>query len=138
MTFGILLPRFRNRQFQGSQKRLLDFWSRFRNKFPRKTKRDYWGFSVELQEQEIPKFFKYERGVQQGNPLSPLLFNLFINDIFDILKQDNSLLTLDNETTFNSLMYADDLIIMSETPEGLQKSLHALHSYCQKWKLSIN
>ena len=32
-------------------------------------------------------FFSYEKGVQQGNPLSPLLFNLFINDIFDIIKK---------------------------------------------------
>ena len=34
--------------------------------------------------------FNYE---QQGNPLSPLLFNLYINDIFEVLKND-SLLTL--------------------------------------------
>ncbi len=28
------------------------------------------------------RYFKYEKGVQQGNSLSPLFFNLFINDIF--------------------------------------------------------
>ena len=35
-------------------------------------------------------------------------------------------------------MYADDLIIMSTTQEGLQKSLNALKKYCQKWKLNVN
>ena len=39
---------------------------------------------------------------------------------------------------FNALMYADDLIIMSPTQEGLQKSLDALNDYCKKWKLNIN
>ena len=29
------------------------------------------------------KYFAYEKGVQQGNPLSPILFNPFINDIFE-------------------------------------------------------
>ena len=48
------------------------------------------------------------------------------------------MVTLDNEYKFNSLMYADDLIIMSTTLEGLQKSLDALNGYCKKWKLNIN
>ena len=81
--------------------------------------------------------FNYEQGVQQGNPLSPLLFNLYINDIFEVLKND-SLLTLNGQQYFNALMYADDLIIMSTTQEDLQKSLHALNDYCQKWKLNVN
>ena len=35
-------------------------------------------------------------------------------------------------------MYADDLISMSSTPEGLQKSLDALNDFCKRWKLNIN
>ena len=82
-------------------------------------------------------FFNCDKGVQQGNPLSPLLFNLFVNDIFNILKHGGSL-NLDNEQTFNALMYADDLIIMSSTKDGLQKSLDALNEFGKKWKLNIN
>ena len=82
-------------------------------------------------------FFNYDKGVQQGNPLSPLLFNLYMNDIFDILKNGGSL-NLDNQQNFNALMYADDLIVMSPTKDGLQKSLDALNEFCKKWKLNIN
>ena len=83
-------------------------------------------------------FFPYKKGVQQGNPLSPLLFNLFINDIFEAVKNENSMITLDGVTKFNTLMYADDLILMSSTKEGLQESLNSLYTYCEKWKLKIN
>ena len=83
------------------------------------------------------KQFKYEKGVLQGNPLSPLLFNLFINDIFEAIKNDSSI-TLDGENSFNALMYADDLIIMATSPEELQKSLDGLTAYCHKWKLNVN
>ena len=83
------------------------------------------------------KYFRYEKGVQQGNPLSPLLFNLFINDIFTAVKNDSAI-TLDGIKNINALMYADDLIIMATSPEELQKSLDGLSSYCSKWKLDVN
>ena len=48
------------------------------------------------------KPFKYEKGVQQGNPLSPLLFNLFINDIFEAVANED-MITIDGTTRFNTL-----------------------------------
>ena len=38
----------------------------------------------------------------------------------------------------NVLMYADDLVLMSVSKEGLQKSLDDLQIYCNKWKLKVN
>ena len=38
---------------------------------------------------KITIFFKYEKGVQQGNPLSPILFNLYVNNIFEIIINQN-------------------------------------------------
>ena len=82
-------------------------------------------------------FFPYSKGVQQGNPLSLLLFNICINDIFQKIKNE-SLVTLDNEYFFNAMNYADDLIIFSTTEDGLQSSLDSLGSYCEEWKLEVN
>ena len=35
-------------------------------------------------------------------------------------------------------MYADDLVITSQTAHGLQNSLDKLSEKCLKWKLSVN
>ena len=75
--------------------------------------------------------------MQLGNPLSPLLFNICINDVFQKIKNE-SLVTLDNEYFFNAMNYADDLIIFSTTEDGLQSSLDSLGSYCEEWKLEVN
>ena len=35
-------------------------------------------------------------------------------------------------------MYADDLIMLSQTATGLQKCLDVLSEFCSKWELSVN
>ena len=84
------------------------------------------------------QFFDYNKGVLQGNPLSPILFNLFINEIFKTVKNEDSMLTLDGTHFFNALMYADDLILLSPSEQGLQQSINSLGAFCQTWKLNIN
>ena len=36
------------------------------------------------------------------------------------------------------LLYADDTVLMAETPEDLQKQLNIFHDYCLAWKLKVN
>ena len=36
------------------------------------------------------------------------------------------------------LLYADDIVIMSETEEGLKHGLFLLKNYCDRWKLTVN
>ncbi len=84
------------------------------------------------------KFFKCSRGVRQGCPLSPTLFNIYINDLIDELEKTNPTpLTLKNRK-ISCLMYADDVIILSSSHKGLQDCLDTLTSFCNNWKLSIN
>jgi hypothetical protein len=35
-------------------------------------------------------------------------------------------------------MFADDILLLSESAEGLQKSLDKLSEYCKKWQLPVN
>jgi hypothetical protein len=37
-----------------------------------------------------------------------------------------------------SLLYADDTVLMSESPEELQRELNRFHEYYTTWKLKVN
>ena len=77
--------------------------------------------------------------MRQGCILSSLLLNLYLNDLafsFDNVLSDP--FVLPNGTRLNSLLYADDLIILSRSKRGLQNCLNVLSSYCNSWMLRIN
>ena len=65
-----------------------------------------------------------------------MLFNIYLSDL-NFSLDDNNSITLFSKR-ISHLLYADDLVIISPSPTGLQHSLNSLHDYCTKWKLDIN
>ena len=43
-----------------------------------------------------------------------------------------------DENAFNSLSWADDLVLFSTSEKGLERCLDKLYGYCYKWGLSVN
>ena len=86
---------------------------------------------------QITPFFKSSIGVRQGDVLSPNIFKLFINDLPDMFVQCIDEVNVNN-CRVDCLMYADDIVILSDTEKGLQKRLDILQAYCMKWCLNVN
>ena len=77
-------------------------------------------------------------GVKQGDVLSPTLFNLYINGLIKDLSNVTNDPLMIGDTSINCLLYADDIILLSHSEEGLQKSLNTLDHFCSSWKLEVN
>ena len=69
--------------------------------------------------------------------LSPLLFNLLIDDIKTIFDKSCDSVQI-HTNKMHHLLYADDLILISSTAEGLHNCLNQLSDYCFKWDLRVN
>ena len=82
--------------------------------------------------------FKTNMGVRQGCVLSPTLFNLFLADLQPILDRHGENIKISDTINTSCLLWADDILILSETTEGLQQKLNALQGYCDINKLSVN
>ena len=79
--------------------------------------------------------FDIDHGVPQGSVISPTLFLIMINDVFDDLPQEASNLKFS--------LYADDLAVYSNHPEPegaiqlLQGALDKIAHWCDTWGLKI-
>ena len=83
-------------------------------------------------------FFEYALGLRQGEVLSPLLFSLFVEDL-ELHLQDRATCGLSiEEINIVLLLFADDMVIVGNTPENLQNSLNLLFQYCSDLELTVN
>ena len=76
-------------------------------------------------------------GVFQGDNLSPNLFNPYINGLIDDIDHSCSTVLL-GQKHISCLIYADDLVLVSESQEGLQNCVNKTWEYCKSWGLEIN
>ena len=88
---------------------------------------------------QLTSSFSMNRGVKQGCILSPLLFNIFLSDLPDTLGEgDCRPVYIDQSKTLNSLIWADDLLMMSETEIGLNDVLKNLKKFTEKNMIQVN
>lgn len=83
-------------------------------------------------------FFEVSVGLKQGETLSPILFSLFVEDLEIYLQSRPDSGLCINDINIMLLMFADDMVIIGDSPEELQLSLNNLHDYCSKWGLEVN
>jgi hypothetical protein len=69
---------------------------------------------------------------------SPTLFNIFINDLSASFNTEECKSPELLNSRVGSLSFADDLVIISESKEGLQNSVNKLNMFCDNWQLTLN
>ena len=83
--------------------------------------------------------FVANQGVKQGCILSPLLFNIFLTDLPDYLSNSECRpLQMEDSTPIDCIIWADDIVILFETEEGLQCMLDKLAIYALENEMEIN
>ena len=84
-------------------------------------------FCIKVGGDEITSGVESRIGLRQGCQLSPILFSLYINDIEDALKLVETHPPNVSGEPVPVLLYADDLIMLSQTQIGIQRALNVLN-----------
>jgi hypothetical protein len=76
--------------------------------------------------------------VRQEYSLNATLFNISINELAIALEQSAAPGLTQLQSEVKCLLFADDLVLLSHTKEGLLQHLDLLHRLCQTWALTVN
>ncbi|CAG9832973.1 unnamed protein product, partial [Diabrotica balteata] len=70
--------------------------------------------------------------------MSPLLFNMYSEAIFEeaLLSQSEGIII--NGRSINNIRYVDDTVVMASSAEQLQLLLNKTNSFCKKYGLKMN
>jgi exonuclease III len=74
-----------------------------------------------------------DRGVRQGCSSSPVLFNIFINDILKGIPG----VRVTGGHQVPGFMFADDLVVLASTRSALQQALDKIAAWCDHWEMSM-
>ena len=81
--------------------------------------------------------FCVSNGVKQGGIISPVLFNVYMDDLSCALNRSNIGGRIGGEIV-NHLSYADDLCLICLSSAGMQKLLNVCSNYATEHSLSYN
>ena len=94
--------------------------------------------STVLLEGEKSAMFSVEQGVARGCSVSSILFSVFINDLLKDVEQAELGIQLSSGKRVGGMLFADDFVGVSDSRESLQKLIHVVHGYCNKWRIKVN
>ena len=84
----------------------------------------------------LGNIFQNSCGVLQGGVISPMLFNIFLEDLPKYLNSKYGVKMDDIDICH--LLQADDLVLISETEFGLKQLLMGLEKFCNRWHIILN
>ena len=82
-------------------------------------------------------WFAVRCGLKQRCSLSPMLFNLYINDLANRISSYGIGINLENKMVY-ILIYADDLVLLAETKDDLHLVIDILYKWCDEKKMKLN
>jgi hypothetical protein len=93
--------------------------------------------TISYSKNEISAPIRLKRGVKQGDPMSSILFNLVIDELFEIIG-DRFGYVVEGVGSVNARAFADDIALISGSEIGMQQLLSATEQFLKARGLDLN
>jgi hypothetical protein len=78
-----------------------------------------------------------EAGVPQGAVLSPYMYSVYVDGLHQALRERGLGIVVHGRLV-PLLLYADDIVLLAESPEQMEAMHRVLDEYARKWRFSVN
>ncbi len=85
----------------------------------------------------LTDWFYTMNGCRQGDVTSPTAFSILINDLIKEIRASNIGVKV-NDLIISVLAYADDIVLLADSPQQLQNLIDIVHKWCCKYRFIIN
>ena len=96
----------------------------------------YTNLSTDIEYRGSKSRVSLKRGVKQGDPLSPFIFNAIMDTLLEQLEQMKGY-EINKSHNLSALAFADDLILLATTKEKAQNLLHHIETYLNNLGMRI-
>jgi len=83
-------------------------------------------------------FINSKFGVKQGDPSNSLLCLISLNDIIQHSNTDIDGIVILEELKLFLLFFADDAVLVAQTPRSIHSMLSDVKTYCNTWGMKLN
>lgn len=86
----------------------------------------------------VSESFLVQIGTEQGHPLSPEFFKMFLDEMSRLLNNMPGAFPELAGTQINHLLWADDIVLLALERSSMENLLNVLGDYATKWEMEIN
>ena len=83
------------------------------------------------------EWFDVSVGVRQGCVISPILFDVFVDGLAREVKALGLGVAVGGDR-LSLLLYADDIVVLADSENDLQRMMVAVEGFCRRWRLQVN
>jgi hypothetical protein len=99
-------------------------------------KNSYKNLKTKINSQGSTIEINLQRGVKQGDPLSPYIFNTILNPLLEQLEELKGY-TINESQTISTLVFADDIILLADKQQKAEQLLHHTENYLRNLGMAI-